>query len=317
MLLFIFHFKDKNMTTIIAQKKQLVADRRQVVNGVKAGIIGVRDEAKIYKLPYCFYGTSGFVVDGKIGGYAKSLFDANIAALCALSFLCEKEKQKDAMIMEQTGWSRKDYSAFQNRVSAMRDMIGREFARDLNTHSQKLLIMTHQITMLVTNDFVTAHTDETVVLGSGEEMVHVLLDHGLPYEEVYPALRASGVPTGATFDVLSLEKDLPSLFPPLSHPNLIAIIKVMMNDRINRQVKNGAMKEDTAARVRYVLVEDLVTLVLLGDVKRNKWYFRKDPICNWKDIDLVMKHKKLFQRMCGLVKVEFEDYLKAKNGVQK
>lgn len=300
------------MTTIIAQKKQLVADRRQVVNAVKAGIVGIRNESKIHKLPYCLYGTAGFVINEKVGGYSKTLFDANLAALCALTYICEKEKQKDTMFLEQTGWSKKDYTNFQGRIDGMRGVVGLEFARDLTRNSQSIVVMTHYNTMIVSDVFTTALNDEVVVLGSGMEMTHVLLDHGVPYEEIYPALRSSGIPTGSTFEMLTLEKDLPHLFPPLSDYRLHAIISVMVDNKLRRQVKNNLLQKETEARARYVLVEDLATLSMLGKVKEKRWYFNKNAVGNWSDINTVMKHRVKLESMCKLVKVKFEDYLEAR-----
>ena len=48
------------MTTLIAHNGKLHGDRRKVINYHLHGITGVQEGNKIYKLPFCGYGTTGF-----------------------------------------------------------------------------------------------------------------------------------------------------------------------------------------------------------------------------------------------------------------
>ena len=302
------------MTTIIARNGELVADRRKVVNGRRVGIIGVRNEAKIHKLPYCIYGITGFETDESVGiGRGDYFLKSALATLFALSYICEKNKEKDEMLLEKTGWTRPDYTRFRIQLAEIRNVIGTQLAKELQEAGQGVIAMGLFNTIHIQNGtYLTIPITDTVVGGCGTTEASILLDNGRSYKEIYHMLRTSGAPTGIEFDVLSVEKDLDKLFPPLSDPGFIRTIGVISRMAIKREKAQG---DDVREKeVTYALVEVMATFLMMGRVRDGKWRFFKDPVLKWISADLIKKHYRVFKIACDTCKVKFEDYLKTKEG---
>lgn len=301
------------MTTIIAKDKCLVADRRVVVNAIKQGIIGVRDAVKIQKLPYCIYGISGFEKSLEVGGYSPILFSNTIATLCALNYLCVDNKEREKVIMEGTGWSRKMFLRFRSKARIAHEAVGKDFATTLMEYRQNLIILTHEnILLLQDGIFTRAEHSESVVLGSGAKMAHILLDHNVPYEEIYPALRSCGIPTGAVFDKFCLDDLDKSLVPPLSEPNFTAMISVATSDKIKEALSKGEISEKVATDTYHGMVDLIATLLTIGKVKNKRWYFSKKAVADWRDVEAIVKNMEIISLACNMMRVCEKEYIAAR-----
>lgn len=301
------------MTTIILKDNCLVADRRMLVNAGNANVIvGVRDEAKIYKLPYCLYGLSGFEFEIDKDSSMKKMFDNVVATLCALTYICEENKEKDAMIRNGTGWTKSQLTLVQYRASLMVTLIGEYFAQSLFKTGKHLVIVTKYKTLLFENSkFDTYDTNETIVLGSGKKMTHLLLDKGTPFEEIYHVLRSTGVPTGTKLDKFHLN-ELPDFFPPIDNVNFYSTIDFYHSTTIKKEFKEGLIPKLTYDRSKCTVVEIIATFISMGKVKNGRYHFYKDAISNWDQASLKNKHIKLLESVCKIMQIPFDEYLNIK-----
>lgn len=302
------------MTTIIAKNRELIADRRQVVNAAATGIIGVRDEGKIHKLPYCLYGMCGFEMTDIGPRIDPIVFQQSIATICALTAFANdasnSDKRIDQIFLEQSGWTEEQYENFQRHARLMRDIIAEQFSTDLWNHGQGLLIMTHQAVMMLNEGkFAVYSVKEPVVLGSGVTMVQILLDHGISCEEIYPMLRRHGVPTGTTFDVFSLDKDLPFAMPPMSNTTMLVYISIYIRRSLRSSLKSGKITKETRIESLCMLVENIARFMALGKVSRNKWIFNKKSIPEINSVEIIHKNKTLIEKACSIAKVKYQTFL--------
>jgi hypothetical protein len=294
------------MTTIIARNGELVADRRKVVNYRKAGVIGIRDEAKIYKTDYCLYGISGFELSEDIAdfGMPKILMMRRLATLCALSYVVEGSDDFEKQLLELPGVTTKDVDDLIGKLKPTRNILGGVVARELNEQAMGLVAMTHYNTMHLNNgEFLSMPNKDTVVTGSGMKMACILLDHNFSYDELYPAMRVAGIPTGEKYDKLTLEKDLPRMVPPLSDEQFHRTIVRLFNKSERREKREGILTAEAAMQARGALAEAIATLMSLGKVnKRGRWTYSKKPIFDWTSDKA--KESLFFKKACKMLGVK-------------
>lgn len=273
------------MTTIIARNGELVADRRKVVNYRKTGVIGIRDEPKIYKTDFCLYGISGFELSEEIAdfGMPKVLMMRRLATLFALSYVVEGSDDFEKQLLEIPGVTTKHVDDLIGKLKPARNILGGVVARELEEQAMGLVAMGPYNTMHLNNgEFLSMPNKDTVVTGSGAKMACILLDHNYSYDELYPALRAAGIPTGEKYDKLTLEKDLPKLFPPLDDEQFHRMILRLFNKSERHEKKLSMLTDQAAIEARGALAEAIATLMSLGKVnKRGRWVFSKKPIFDW------------------------------------
>lgn len=294
------------MTTIIARNGELVADRRKVVNFRKTGVIGIRDEAKIYATDYCLYGISGFELSEDIidFGMPKILMLRRLATLFALSHVVEGSDDFEKHLLTIPGVTTKDIDDLTNKLKITRNILGGVVARELDEQAMGLVAMGRYNTMHLNNgEFLSMPNNDTVVLGSGAKMACILLDHNFSYHELYPAMRAAGIPTGEKYDKLTLEKDLPRKVPPLSDEQFHKTIVRLFNKSERREKKMGILTEEAAMESRGALAEAIATLMSLGKVsKRGRWLWSKKPIFNWTTDEA--RDSEYFNKACKMLGVK-------------
>jgi hypothetical protein len=296
------------MTTIIARNKELVADRRKIVNYRKLGVIGVRDAPKIHKEPFCLYGIAGFELTEEITdfGMSKELMLRRLAALFALSYYTESSEKK-ALLYELPGASKTMIDGMMEAWRGLRNIIGNQVAREFESFSQSLIAMGRFNTLhFINGEFLTMPNTEIALLGSGVKTAAVLLDHGYTYDQLYPALRRAGIPTGETYDKLTVADDLPDLMPPISHPMLLRTIAILMKKSISWEIKEGILTKEGAHAPRRALAENLATFLSLGNTNSsNRWVFSKKPIWFW-DTPKLRSHRH-YRLACHIVGIEPEE----------
>jgi hypothetical protein len=136
-------------------------------------------------------------------------------------------------------------------------------------------------------------------------MASILLDHNYSYDRLYKALRTAGVPTGETYDVLSVEKDLKDLFPPITDANFLVMISQMFRRAEQHEVKTGIATEQQVTEGRAVVAEYVATLLTLGRLnkKNGKFYFnRKGPVYDW-DKAARKRYPRTYDMACLLMNV--------------
>lgn len=296
------------MTTIIARNKVLVGDRRKMVNYRKLDVVGVRDEPKIYKEPFCLYGLSGFesVEGGMQFGLSKKMLLRRLATLFALSYYSESY-EKAKLLHGLPGASPMMIMDLMNTWGQMRTIMGMQVARELEKHSQSMVAMGLFNTMHFSNgEFLTMTNTDTVLLGAGLRHAAILIDNGYSYDQIYPSLRRAGVPTGETYDKFTVEDDLRDLMPPISHPALARTIATLMRRSIRWEIEKGMLTPEKAVGARRALAENIATMLSLGNTLRGDyWVFSKKPIWYW-DTPKLRKNRH-YQLACHLVGIKPEE----------
>lgn len=285
------------MTTIIAKNRELVADRRKIITGRKTGNIGTRDEPKIYKTPYCLYGISGFEIKEHIPEISVPtlLLQQQLAVIFGMSYFVSGGKAVLDMLESQLNVPRKKLISFRKRIKTIRNIIGTQLGRELQKSCQGVLAL-GQFNTVHINDgqYLITPNNETLLIGSGTLAASILLDHNVPFEKLYPALRSFGIPTGATFDKLTVDDDLLDMFPPLSDWEFIstAVSNILLATK--HEIEIGVLKPDQAELAMGSMARDIATLVTWGrrNPKTGKWIFAKNPEFDW-DEPLPEKKKSL------------------------
>jgi hypothetical protein len=155
-------------------------------------------------------------------------------------------------------------------------------------------------------EFLTMPNTDTVFLGAGIKHAAILVDNGYSYDQIYPALRRAGVPTGETYDKFTVKDDLLDLVPPLSHPTLVRTISTLMRRAIRWEVKQGMLAKDSVAGARRSLAGNLATFLSLGNTLRgNRWVFSKKPIWKWDTPEL--RKNRHYELACHFVGIEPEE----------
>lgn len=283
------------MTTIIARNRELVADRRKVVNYRKAGVVGIRDEPKIYKTPFCLYGISGFEMGEALEdfGMPKLLMMRRLATLFALSYLVEGGDEVEKELLKLPGATDRLVTDLIDNLKSIRNICGVQVAKELDQVEMGIVAMGPFTTLhMASGEFLAMKNIDTVVLGSGVKMTSILLDHNLSYDEIYPALRRSGMPSGEKYDLLSVEHDLPKAYPPISDPQIMRMVARLWRKSELTELKAKTLTPEQMHTARGALAETLATLLSLGRItKRNRWVWSKKPIFSWKEPE---KRKHIF-----------------------
>ncbi|BAW19155.1 hypothetical protein [Ralstonia phage RP12] len=256
----------------------LVADRRKVVNYFKVGMIGLRDEPKITKTPYCLYGTTGFEFSPhEVGANAKTTFEQKLSVICALNFFTEDRFTKHRMF--KTIKDIRAFARFRLTCRRIRDLIGHRLSKDMDADGSGLLVMTHENTFVGDGKGWSKYSNqEALIVGSGKKMAAILLDHGVPTEEIYYALRLSGCPTGTTIDTFTVKDDLTDDFPPVCDETFLDAMHIFAQAQIKKELKDGACTEVEANMVRKSITEMIAAFLSMGKMKDGKVSFSRNPM---------------------------------------
>lgn len=271
------------MTTIIAIQGKLVADRRKAVNYFKAGIVGVRDEPKIHKLPFCIYGTTGFeLLRNAKDKLVHQAFEKKLAMIFGLTYFCDAAFLKHPLV-KASGAEEKFVSSFRKRAKALRDIIGHQLADEMESGSKGVIAMGLKDTIIASDrEFQVFSNQEPLVLGSGKKAAIILLDHGWSFERIYNALRESGCPTGETFDILDTRTELVDSFPPVTDNNFIYGLINAMNTAWNSESyskRNPTPEEHQLEKDK--LAELIAIFLSFGKLENGMMVFSKTPIFNF------------------------------------
>lgn len=293
------------MTTIIARNRELVADRRKIVNFRKIGTVGVRDEPKIYTLPFCHYGLSGFDDSPYISGVMSDFtFKKSIAVIMGLSYLA------DAPFDKQCSWAYPDdhvnqFLGFLESIETLRNVLGTQLAIELNEASRGAVAMGPFTTVhFDKKEFLRIPPEDTVVTGAGVKMACVLLDHNFSYEEIYKGIAASGIPTGEKIDLLKVD-DLEDLFPPISHYGFLFHMSSMMKRALRREVKEGVIEDERREPILRLFAGTVATLLTFGRYKDGKMIFKPNRVFSWNDPEA--RKRKAYKVACDIVGIEVDE----------
>lgn len=243
------------MTTILMHQSQLIADRRKVVNGHHSGLIGVRDEAKIFQTPYCVYGITGFEFFDALSQDRQTEISQQIATVFVFDYFAGEAILKSELCESIGPVEFVDFLKFRTRCRQLRDIHGQYLARKLKQEDQQFIAMNREVAHVCRfGAFHTHSVEDQVVLGAGRQTADILLDHGLDYGDIYRTLRVSGVPTGDRYDVLS-PQDLPVLFPPVYSETFIELLYVTMEELIDDDVKRELASREEHRATRKHLTE--------------------------------------------------------------
>lgn len=294
------------MTTIIARNRELVGDRRKLINARKLGVVGVRDEAKIHKTPFCFYGISGWEVDDNLKiGMPKFKMLRRLSVLFTLSYIASDDEEKDRYLLENLGWDKRVYELFKEAMGDMRNLMGNAFAHELNEFGQHLVAMGQYETIHIQGkEFLALPNFDTVILGAGDKMAAVLLDNGLSYDEIYHTLRTHAIPTGIKYDVLNVDRDLPKMIPNFSDSMFIKVMVLLFNKALAREKKQNIIKDaQHEIDARYVMAARMAVFMAMGKIVRGKWKFNRNIPDVFSFKDPISFKNKFYREACEMLKI--------------
>lgn len=264
------------MTTIIAQAGTLTADRRVVVNQGNAGMIGVKDESKITKLPFCLYAIAGYNFNedraDKINPL-KAEVHKRLALYFGMSYFLPKHLSKTPFykLIEENELE-ESYEDFVDSIIIIRRLIGDGLASRMSSTGRALIAASRTTLITTQNKLTMAHdVGSTHTLGTGSTMASILMNHGLSMEEIYSAVRESGSPTGKTFDHYVIADELPEYFPPVTDPDFLATLFVY-----GREEKGNMSPASKDTRLR-MLTEVLATFCSIGELVDGHMRFNAVP----------------------------------------
>lgn len=292
------------MTTLIAKNGELYGDRRKVVNSPRNGIVGVRDDAKIYKLPFCLYGMTGWDYSdgGILSKRAKALFEQKLAVISALDYFTDEQFIKHplhAMLKEM-----KYHGSFISFCKHFRNLIGRYLAKDLSAASSGLILVTRGGTFVAdSKGWDICGRSDTIVVGAGSKMAAILLDHNVPIKDIYYALRAANVPSGTIFDKFTIEEDTSGEFPPVfGEPFLSALYKFVGRSMVRESVDNKYDEmQQFENHEKFTMF--VAALLSLGKMDGNTAVFTPNP--NLKIDDPEFRHTEIWKKACKITHFDF------------
>lgn len=294
------------MTTIIARNGELVADRRKIIEARLIGTVGVRDEPKIHKLPFCIYGFSGVERDiPRPGDLTKLQLHRRMAVVMGLSYIADCDPLTYEKLLQMEGVRPSHVFHFQQQVGQLRNVAAGQLARELENQNQNMLIMGKFTTVYCTNGgMVVAPNTETLIMGVADRMAAIFLDHNYSYEKLYKAIRHSTSPTGEKIDILKVA-DLEDLWPPITDPGFIKMAIQMFERSEHYEFKKGILKDEVATHARALIAETIATILTLGKLnKKGQMIFSKvPPVFDWNRD--ARKHRSVpYKLACQMMKVE-------------
>lgn len=246
------------MSTIIAHKGQLIADRRKVVDGAHISFVGIRDEAKIHQTDFCLFGLSGFEISSDIPAFEGTdlkLLRA-LAVIFGLTYFTQKSYLHGPVAKALEEHEYHPFVQFRRNVRSLRNILASQLAKELEKDACNVLAVGREHTLMFHEGKYGIYGHQTqAVIGAGRKMAAILLDHGVPYEDIYRRLRWSGLPTGATFDVLKAS-DLPDLMPPVWDSEFL----LTMHTRIKRQMQEEKEEGVLTPELEQVTIENVTKI---------------------------------------------------------
>jgi hypothetical protein len=267
------------MTTLIAMKGELFGDRRKLVNYMKHGIIGVRDESKIRKLPHCLYGVTGFEFSGvdDEASLVSKHFENVISLIATLDYFADRHfnKQKQA-----TAVADKDsLLKFRINCRVILAIVGKAMAIELEDNRSGLIMLTRGRTFTAIDGIWNfAFHNDPMIVGSGTKLAAVLIDHNKPIDEIYHALRLSGCPTGTTFDKLTVVDDISRDYPRVWDSVFIARMCMRIKTIVRKQVVTGDLTEEYAKEHYELLTQIVATFLTMGKYKDDVPVIARRPV---------------------------------------
>jgi PAS domain-containing protein len=267
------------LTTIIAQKKQISADRRKIVNGHGVGLIGVRDETKLAVTPYCIYGCSGFEFSDDQAETAKLNHQQRLATIFALHYFLE-DRFRQTEFYRFAILDLDAFFKFRKRLERLRGMLGQALSEAINARDQQMIAVGIETTFVFYNGaFHVYNNDEPAIIGAGRKQAAILLDHGLPLSDVYESLRDSGIPTGYEFETLGIDQLDASLFPPVLDNDFLLELFSNVDEVLQVDLKLNLIEEKDRAESLKRLTETIATFLSLGEYRDGLIHFNKASIC--------------------------------------
>lgn len=266
------------MTTLIAKDGELFGDRRKVINYLRNGIIGIRNEPKIIKLPFCLYGLSGY--DLAAGAPNKDAiqerFEHKLAVICALDYFGSELFLKHAF--HKAFKNLPNFRSFVGACIRLRNKLGKALAKDLQEQCAHLIMLTHSHTFVIDNaSWLQYDNNETLIIGAGKKAAAIFIDHNLPMSELYYALRSQGCPTGPTFDRLSVKEDLGAAFPPICDEDFLQVLTFFSKATFRKELRAEAVSKEEYEENLEGLAKIVAAFLTMGELKDNTFYFSDKP----------------------------------------
>lgn len=266
------------MTTIIAQNGKLAADRRKAVNHYKTGIIGVRNESKIVKLPFCLYATMGYDLPSDTVGEENVIKDRvtqQLAVLFALSYFCGKRFYKTPLY-RYLKESKIPTAEFSINVRSLRLIIGKFVSIEMDEAGRGLLAMDGHTTLFMEHGNFNAYNNkEIITAGSGRKVASILIDKGWKLEDIYKAVRTSGAPTGAEFEVYDTRKEFADEFPPIGSLDFLLMFSALIKSYAKNGVAEKNLTPETANNLLLTLTTVIAGFMSIGKLHNGKVIFNK------------------------------------------
>lgn len=272
------------MTTLIAMHGELYGDRRKLVNYLKNGIVGVRDENKIRKHPYCLYGVMGFEFADQIKDKNPVLgkyFEHWLTIIAALDYFTDDLFTEHRFA--KTTSDKEGLLYFRITCGALRNMVGKYVAKELEAKGSGLIILTRGRGFVADPEgWVSFNHDDPIVVGIGKTMAAILIDHNTPIAEIYHALRISGCPTGTSFDKLTVSDDLHVDFPPVCEDPFLAIMSTLVMSVAMQRLKEEVFTQKGVADCCEDLTMAIATFLTMGKIKDGKTILSRKPVFDFK-----------------------------------
>ncbi len=221
----------------------LMGDRRKLVNGHRVDIIGVRDEAKVHKTDFCFFGISGFELTGN-GASDDAFLELKkmLALMFALSYFCSEHILEADLIKSLKGTAEGNgYLLLRKRCREAMNLLSAPYASHLQKLEQHVVAMGREKTILFSGGLCSIYENhQPVVIGAGKKVAAIYLDLGMSYETIYHKLRWSGTPTGVQVDTYHAS-DLLDLMPPVTDPVFLGIFNKRMKRVFDADLKDGGL----------------------------------------------------------------------------
>lgn len=292
------------ITTIIAHKGQLTADRRKVVNGNGVGLIGIRDETKIQTTPYCIYAVSGFEFDDRHARAAKANHQQRLAALYALNYFTE-QRLLDTEFYKRSILDLDGFFKFRDRCLRLRNLLGSALADKLEERDAGMLAMGWEDAFVLYRGVFSCYPNSaTAVIGAGRKMTSILLDHGMSFPDIYDAVRSVGVPTGVAIETYTARAELQDLFPPVLDDDFIFGLFDAMDDLMDSEVKRSIRSAKEKREMMEMVTEMIATFYSFGDYKDGHIHFSNDIRFDFSSAEA--RETKWFQAACEITGLEYK-----------
>lgn len=268
------------MTTLIAMHGELFGDRRKLVNYLNSGIVGVRDENKIRKHPYCLYGIMGFEFSDQLtknNAVLGKYFEHWLTTIAALDYFTDDIFSEHRFV--KTATNREELSYFRSTCRALRSMVGKHVAKEMADKGSGLIMLTRGRGFIAdsTGWRPFKHSDP-IIVGTGKDMATILIDNNIPVAEVYHALRTSGCPTGTKFDKLTVKDDLQFDFPPVCEDHFLAIMVMLVLEVAKERLKEEVFTQKGFDDCLEDLTMAVATFLTMGKIKDGKTVLSRKPV---------------------------------------